>query len=97
MNFLRIFGVVARERVRALRSQADTLFYVAEPCITGMTPSVRRPLCAQVPDEPMSRGLEGKRMRRSGQENRPGLVPKARRPAEAGRLIVNPGYRLITC
>jgi hypothetical protein len=44
MNFLRIFGVVAREPVRALRSQADTLFYVAEPCITGMTPSVRRPL-----------------------------------------------------
>src|SRR5688572_30106217 len=44
MNFLRIFGVVARERFRALRSQADTLFYVAEPCITGMTPSVRHPL-----------------------------------------------------
>src|SRR5688572_4526726 len=42
MNFLRIFDVVARERFRALRSQADTLFYVAEPCITGMTPSVRR-------------------------------------------------------
>ena len=32
----------------ALRSQADTLFCATEPCITGMTPSVRRPLCAQV-------------------------------------------------
>src|SRR4051812_36418844 len=90
MNFLRIFGVVARERFRALRSQADTLFYVAEPCITGMTPSVRRPLCERRPDEPRSRGLEGRRIRRCRQGNSLDLFPKARRPAEAGRPVVNP-------
>jgi hypothetical protein len=44
----------------ALRSQADTLFYVTEPCITGMTPSVRRPLDAQVAEraEGVSGGLD---------------------------------------
>jgi hypothetical protein len=45
MNFLRIFwrGGAGTCFV-ALRNQADTLFYAIEPCITGMTPSVRRPL-----------------------------------------------------
>jgi hypothetical protein len=94
MNFLRIFGVVARERVRALRSQADTLFYVTEPCITGMTPSVRRPLCTQAVGRPTTFcGLEGKRMQHFRQRNSLD-IPKAKRPAEAGRPVVKPCYRL---
>ena len=35
----------------ALRSQADTLFCAAEPCINGMTPSVRRPFARQWSDD----------------------------------------------
>src|SRR6185503_12765702 len=43
MKFLRILICGARTCPGAVRDPADTLFCAAEPCIPGMTPSVRHP------------------------------------------------------
>ena len=79
-----------RRNVSGRCSQADTLFYRVEPCITGMTPSVRRPPCAG------GRTNEGFRVVKVSRCDIPGHgngldSPKARRPAEAGRRSPNRG------
>src|SRR6185436_18212728 len=82
----------------ALRSQADTLFYVIEPCITGMTLSVRRPICTQA-----VRQAEGLGVAKGGGYGIPGkgnsrCIPKQDGPPKRAvyRQTVLPAG-LITC
>src|SRR6185369_764524 len=71
----------------ALRSQADTLFYTTEPCITGMTPSVRGRFAHRWPN-PKSTTARARRAVLASNRYRP-----ARLPAGAGLGAAGPPFQ----
>src|SRR6185437_934898 len=88
MNFLRIFLAWWRGTwLVALRSQADTLFYATEPCITGMTPSVRGRFAHRWPN-PKSTTARARRAVLASNRYRP-----ARLPAGAGLGAAGPPFQ----